>query len=343
MKNRIINIVIIISFVSVMFSCVPAKQLENVKAEYNKCDENLKSIKKENEKLTSENNELSAEILRLQKENKILIRDNELRDSTYKILTLQYDKINELYEKLLENQEKLRLGADAEAQKALQMLQQTREELQLKENELRNLEKQLNLEKINLGEMKIQIELQEKQLIEKRARVKELEDKLLAQQEAMTALKQKISEALTGFEGNGLSVYEKNGNIYVSLDEKLLFKSGKWDVDAKGVEALKKLAQAIEKNPDINIMVEGHTDDLAYNANGNIQDNWDLSVKRATAIVKILLANSSINPANLIPAGRSCFVPIDEAKTSEARSKNRRTEIILTPKLNLIYNIISQE
>ena len=155
----------------------------------------------------------------------------------------------------------------------------------------------------------------------------------------MNALKSKVSEALSGFEGKGLTVTQKEGKVYVSLDEKLLFKSGKWDVDPKGQDALKKLAAVLENNQDVNITIEGHTDDLAYSGNGNIQDNWDLSTKRATSIVKIILSNSKIDPVRLIASGRSCYLPVDDAKTAEARAKNRRTEIILTPKLDVLYEL----
>ncbi|MDR2834979.1 MAG: OmpA family protein [Bacteroidales bacterium] len=342
MKKVIIKLAICINCMGILFSCVPAKQLEYAKGQYERCNENVNKLKKENENLTSANNELKAANEKLTKDNNALIADTAFASKNYRTLTMQYDKISDLNRQLLESQEKLRQGADQDAQKAMQMLQQTRDDLLQKENQLSELEKRLNAEKANLEAMKIQNGVKESEIAEKSARVKELEDRLNAQNDAMKALKQKISDALTNFEGEGLSVYMKDGNVYVSLEEQLLFKSGKWDVDTKGVEALKKLAGAIEKNPDINIMIEGHTDDVPLNGNGNIADNWDLSVKRATSIVKILLANSSINPANITPSGRSSYVPIDNAKTSEARAKNRRTEIILTPKLNTLYEIVNQ-
>ena len=144
-----------------------------------------------------------------------------------------------------------------------------------------------------------------------------------------------------GFENDGLSVSLKNGKVYVSLEEKLLFGTGSTIVSTSGVNALKKLGQVLERNTDINIMIEGHTDDVPYKSDsGPITDNWDLSVKRATSVVRILLANSSINPKRLIASGRGEFMPIDPAKTTEARRKNRRTEIILTPKLDELFRIL---
>jgi chemotaxis protein MotB len=154
------------------------------------------------------------------------------------------------------------------------------------------------------------------------------------------ALKQKVSAALMGFEGQGLTVTKKNGKIYVSLEEQLLFGSGSTTVDAKGVSALKKLAAVLEQNPDINITVEGHTDDVPVVPGSQLVDNWDLSVRRATSIIRILTENSSINPKRLTASGRGEYMPVNTAKSAEARQKNRRTEIILTPNLDDLFEIL---
>ena len=119
-----------------------------------------------------------------------------------------------------------------------------------------------------------------------------------------------------------------------------MFFSGRYEVGEKGKEALKKLAKVLEDDPDINILIEGHTDDVPYKGSGQLKDNWDLSVMRATAIVKILINSSKIDPARLMAAGRSKYVPVDPANTPEARAKNRRTEIILTPKLDELFEIL---
>lgn len=343
-----------------LFSCVPSRKFEDMKAEKENCERERTEMKKQNESLVTENNELKALLKRKEHEVASLEADTAIKSNSYRILTQQYDKISMLYNQLLENQEKLRASADSEQQKAMAALQKSREELQTKEDELRKLELSLVQEKASLEAMKTITEQKERELNEKNAllesqrnelssknseldsktaKVAELQAILNAKDSAMNALKSKVSEALSGFEGNGLSVTQKEGKVYVSLDEKLLFKSGKWDVDPKGQEALKNLASVLENNQDVNITIEGHTDDLAYSGNGNIQDNWDLSTKRATSIVKIILANSQINPARLIASGRSCYLPVDDAKTAEARAKNRRTEIILTPKLDILYEI----
>jgi chemotaxis protein MotB len=135
----------------------------------------------------------------------------------------------------------------------------------------------------------------------------------------------------------------KNGKVYVSLEEKLLFKSASWDIDANGRNALKKLGGVLERNPDIQIMIEGHTDNVPYNpGSGQLKDNWDLSVKRATTIVRELVSGSKIDPKRLTASGRSEYMPVDERNTSDARQKNRRTEIVLTPDLSELYELINK-
>jgi chemotaxis protein MotB len=153
-------------------------------------------------------------------------------------------------------------------------------------------------------------------------------------------LKAKVMDALTGYEGKGLTIAQKNGKIYVSLDESLLFASGSFTVDPKGVEAIKKLAKVLETNSDINVLIEGHTDNVPFTSTGALKDNWDLSAMRATAIVKIITKNSTVDPKRLTAAGKSQYDPIGSNDTKEGRATNRRTEIILTPKLDELFQII---
>jgi len=128
----------------------------------------------------------------------------------------------------------------------------------------------------------------------------------------------------------------------VSLDESLLFASGSYDVGSKGTDVLKKLAKVLETNTDINIVVEGHTDNVPLKSKGDIQDNWDLSVKRATSVVKIITNNSKTNPKRLTAAGRGEYLPLDLSNTVEGRKKNRRIEVILTPKLDELFELLGE-
>ena len=131
--------------------------------------------------------------------------------------------------------------------------------------------------------------------------------------------------------------------MYVSLDEKLLFKTASWEIDANGRKALRKLAGVLERNPGIQISIEGHTDNVPYKpGSGQLKDNWDLSVKRATTVVRVLLEGSKIKPSRLSASGRSEYLPVDPANTADARQKNRRTEIILTPDLTELYEVINK-
>lgn len=163
------------------------------------------------------------------------------------------------------------------------------------------------------------------------------------QDSLMKNLKKKVSDALTNFEGKGLSVVNKNGRVYVSMDEKLLFKSGSYDVDSKGIQALNSIGDFLVENKDIHVVIEGHTDNVPYTGNGYLLDNWDLSVKRATAIVRALIGNKNIDPARITASGRAEYVPLDPADTKEARQKNRRTEIILSPNMDELMKALSGE
>lgn len=198
------------------------------------------------------------------------------------------------------------------------------------------IEKLLN--EVNSREIKLRDA--EKELQERNAKLIELQNILAQKEQAVKDLKNKVMNALTGFNNNGLTVHEKNGKVYVSLDEKLLFKTGKWDVDPNGQRAIQQLGEVLAQNPDISIMVEGHTDDVTMRGSGDVKDNWDLSVMRATAVTKILTRNKAIDPKRIISAGRSEYLPLSPEKTQEGRQMNRRTEIILTPNLDELLKII---
>ena len=157
----------------------------------------------------------------------------------------------------------------------------------------------------------------------------------------MTALKNAISSALTDFEGKGLTVEQRNGKVYVSMENKLLFESGSWAVGTQGRKAVQQLGTVLGDNPEISVLIEGHTDNAPYPPKGNISNNWDLSTKRATAIVTILQENTNIKADNLTAAGRGEFAPIAPNTTAEGKAKNRRIEVILTPKLDKITNLLN--
>lgn len=336
---------LIISFIA--FSCVPTRQFQELKEKNAVTVSERDSIKSLNEEFTVANTEMEAEIDELNKKLQELANNqNEIKDSAtfYK---KQYKVFKTMYTDLSETQntnEKLR---DEETRKLLAELQVTQEDLQLQEDELRQLEERLMAKEAELnGRDEILVALdsalnqRQLEIEEKNKRVKELEQILHSKDSAVLALKSKITNALLGFENKGLTIHQKNGKVYVTMENKLVFKSGKWNVDPRGKEALLQIAKVLEQNSDINILVEGHTDDQPMAGTGDIKDNWDLSVKRATSIVKIILNNSNIKETRITAAGRGPFMPIDLRKTAEARAKNRRTEIILTPKLDELFQLL---
>ena len=179
-------------------------------------------------------------------------------------------------------------------------------------------------------------------LQKREARLQEVEAILRKRDEATNALRNKLNDALLGFQQSGLSVDIRNGKVYVSLTDKLLFPSGSIVIDAKGKMALEQLAIVLNKEPDINIAVEGHTDDKKVGNLGQIKDNWDLSVLRATSVTRFLTEVEKVDPHRLTATGKGQFQPIDQGTAPEALAKNRRIEIVLSPKLDELYNLIKQ-
>ena len=171
-------------------------------------------------------------------------------------------------------------------------------------------------------------------------RLKEVEDILRKRDEATNALKNKLQKALLGFQQNGLSVDIRNGKVYVSLTDKLLFSSGSIIIDEKGELALKELAKVLKTQPEINISVEGHTDNQRVVNLGQIKDNWDLSVLRATSVVRFLTETEKIENDRITATGKGEYQPIEAGSSAEIRSRNRRIEIVLSPKLDELYNLI---
>ncbi|MBS1536089.1 MAG: OmpA family protein [Bacteroidetes bacterium] len=202
-------------------------------------------------------------------------------------------------------------------------------------DQLKAKEKALAEEQIRLNKLKSDLQASSERLTE-------LENLMAAKDANMRKLKETLSSALNSFEGKGLTVQQKNGKVYVSMENKLLFSSGSWAVGSEGRRAVVEVGKVLAANPDISVLIEGHTDDDAYNGSGPIADNWDLSTKRATVIVNILAENKSINPQNLTAAGRSEFAPVASNATSDGKAKNRRIEIILTPKLDEISKMLNQ-
>lgn len=177
------------------------------------------------------------------------------------------------------------------------------------------------------------------ELADRARRVAELEQAIAARDNALSDIRSKVADALLGFDGKGLSISRRDGKVYVSMDDKLLFRSGSFDIDPRGAEAVRQLSEVLAANPDININVEGHTDNVPYPGKGLLKDNLDLSVKRATTVTRLLLENKGIDPLRIVSSGRGEYMPLSTDNTAEARARNRRTEIILTPKLDELLKL----
>jgi chemotaxis protein MotB len=314
-------------------SCVPTQRFKEVSDKSNKLEEERDRLIGDNEKLTLDHTEIQAGIEKLNDERQRFIGDSIRQYQSLDLLRKENEKLSRKYEDLSSSHEALLQGNARETTRLLNQLQSAQEDLQKKEERLSALDETVTNERMNITRLRAELEA-------RNTRLNDLEKILFRKDSVVNALKESVSKALLGFEGKGLTVQMKNGKVYVSLDEKLLFRSGSTTVDPKGVQALQNLSRVLEANRDVNIMIEGHTDDVPFTKGASIKDNWDLSVMRATAVVRILLQDSSIDPVRLTAAGHGEFMPVDPSKTTEARTKNRRTEIILTPKLDELLKIL---
>lgn len=314
-----ITMIILLSVSLFSFSCVSSRKFQTSEAERNRLSEANATLAMELE--------LATESLNLLVRNNATLRQDTTRlGQVQRELKANLQSLRSTNLQLQEQLDRLTTGHAEEIQVALTRLKSAQNDLQVREDQVWRQEAEVNRLMADLNT--------------KVARVDDLENILKRQEEAVQQLRQTVAKALLGFDGRGLTVQVRQGKVYVSLEESLLFASGSATVDRAGQTALVELAKVLEANPDITIMIEGHTDDVPLRPGGAIRDNWDLSVLRATAIIRILQRSGNINPQRFIAAGRGEFHPIDPARTSEARRKNRRTEIILTPNLDPLFRII---
>lgn len=308
--------IIVIPFVLLIASsCVPMKQYNNLKEELEYLEIAQDAIVENSRIVKEKNTELKEECSRIKDKNIDLLSQLNTISDERKLLESKLTSLNKSYGDLPDKSS-------------------------IKSKEIATLLNKVRSANLELIEREKNLNESERKRKEEQKRLIELEEILKKKDEAVAALKSKVSAALLGFEKDGLSIHIKNGKVYVSVEDKLLFKSGSWIVGTEGKKALKELSTVIAKNLDINIMVEGHTDNIRYKGNSQITDNWDLSVKRSTSIIRSLLENKDISPSRLIAAGRSKYMPLDTKNTASARARNRRTEIILTPKLDEVFKIL---
>ena len=315
MKTQTNYLFPLIAIVLCFSSCVAQKEFDALMSEKNTLENDKATLEEQLDIANEKLNRLEVQVDNLGKDKQTLQADFDLVDKELKEVKSEYNRIKQLYDNLLSNSGQLNRDLAQQQQRLLAIEDDL--EVERKKNE----------------------ELAE-DLAKRESRVAELERILAEKEQAVEKLKKTVTDALLNFNESDLSVEVKNGKVYVSLAEKLLFGSGSIKVDNKGVTALKQLAGALTGNSDVNIIVEGHTDNVPISRKSQyMNDNWDLSVMRATSIVKILVDNG-VNPKNITASGKGEYIPVAENDTAENKALNRRTEIILTPKLDELFQIL---
>ncbi|MDO1501850.1 OmpA family protein [Winogradskyella maritima] len=301
-------------------SCVSKKLYTDLEDRYANLKKEQRALNEQNEALTKERNTLKNNLEKLQDAYAQAVEERDKSKSDLAASKANLDNLKASYDALEKNSS---AAIASNSQKNRELLAQ----LEAKEQALATESERLN---------KL-----EKELAARSQRVADLEQVIASKDAAMTKLKDAISQALTNFEGKGLTVEQRDGKVYVSMENKLLFQSGSWSVGTEGRKAVQQLGSVLAENPEIAILIEGHTDNVPYKGNAQLSGNWDLSTKRATAIVNILRENNAINPENLTAAGRGEYAPIATNDTAEGKAKNRRIEVILTPKLDEISKLLN--
>ncbi|MBQ8650775.1 MAG: OmpA family protein [Flavobacteriales bacterium] len=310
---------IIITLALCVSSCVSKKVYTDLQSRYT-------AALDENERLSRENQENKSSSARYK--NLLESANSQLAD-----LRKQYDEKQQSYLSL-KNQFNALQSSYLEALKNKENLMDASSRMS------REYADNLRRQQSAIDSLSAELTEREKDLRSREARVAQLENMIGGVQAKLASLKNELMKALVGYEGKGLTITQRNGKIYISLENRLLFPSGSWQVNSEGRRAIDEISQVLVSRPDIKIMVEGHTDDVPYKTGAVIKDNWDLSVMRATSIVRLITAHKGINPQNITAAGRSQYEPLLPNTNADNRSRNRRTEVIITPDLASIERML---
>ena len=306
--------------------CVTAKKYDDLKARQQADAQGKDTAERQLNKATTELQKITDEAAQLRLETKRLSVDSAQTGAAYRKTRMLYNELNNSYDKLLKNSDRELANKTSDYDKVAR--------------DLARREAELGTAEVNLQRSKADNDRLAADLKTREAKLAELTQVLADKDKAVADLKARVSKALLSFSGSDLQVKLKDGKVYVSLSEQLLFKSGSTKVDPKGQEALKKLATVLQEQRDVNVVVEGHTDNVPMRAGtAGLADNWDLSALRATEIAR-LLANSGVTPARITASGRSEYVPLTANDSPQNKALNRRTEIILTPKLDELFKIL---
>ena len=308
---------------SLTTSCVSKKIYQDLENKY-------ADLKKEHNALSDENGTLKTD------KNQLELDKNNLQTELDKTKA-ERDKLAADYAATKKNLDNLKASYAALEKDSNDALEANINKNRQLLAELEAKQKALTAEQDRLNKLKKDLEASS-------TRLAELEKMMADKEAAMNKLKETLSKSLKAFEGKGLTVTERDGKVYVSMENKLLFESGSWTVGSEGKKAVDLVGKVLGDNPDISVLIEGHTDNdkITGTIGGGVENNWDLSTKRATAIVNILSANAKVKKENLTAAGRGEYAPLMSNDTAEGKAKNRRIEIILTPKLDEISKMLNE-
>jgi len=299
-------------------SCVTAKRYEDLQARQTSEAQARTAAEAQARQAKADLQKANDQLSELRLDQKRLITDSTQTGNALRRTRTLYSQLTDSYDKLLKNSDRALADRNADYGK---------------------LAKDLATREAELGQLDQNLQKAKSDLSAREAKLTELTQALADKDKAVNDLKARVSKALLSFNSNELQVKLKDGKVYVSLSEQLLFKSGSSKVDPKGQEALKKLATVLQEQKDVNVVVEGHTDNVPMRPNGGIQDNWDLSALRATDIARLLTAGG-VEPSRITASGRSQYVPVAANDSPQNKALNRRTEIILTPKLDELFQIL---
>ena len=310
----------------VLNGCVTAKKYDDLSARQKADAEGKTAAERQYRGATAELQKASDEVAQLRLTQKRLVTDSAETGSAYRKTRSLYNELNSSYDKLLKNSDRELANKSSDYNKVAR-------DLARREAELGELE--TNLQKSKADNDRLAADLKTREV-----RLTELTKALADKDKAVADLKARVSKALLSFSGTDLQVKLKDGKVYVSLSEQLLFKSGSTKVDPKGEEALKNLATVLQEQKDVNVVVEGHTDNVPIRTGtAGMTDNWDLSALRATEIAR-LLTTAGVSPERVTASGRSQYLPVAPNDSPANKAMNRRTEIILTPKLDELFQIL---
>ncbi len=312
---------VLIGLLIVSGSCVSKKKYDELQERYNTDHATLSDLQEENDSLRNISNKFGHDLQTCRDELARLKKDYQTQQQLYASMESAYKNLQASYDALSKKS-----SAALEAQSI----------------KTRELLRDLDIKQKKLAEEKEKLERMRAELDARSARITELENLIKQKEALLNRVKQSLSASLDEFKQQGLRVHMKDGKLYVSMQNKLLFDSGSWKLKGRGTSAIRKIAKVLAENPDIEIMIEGHTDSVPYHGNQYITDNWDLSVKRATTVVREILRNKNIDPKRLIAAGRSKYLPVAPNDTPQHRALNRRIEVILTPNMEKINRLLNQ-